>query len=150
MKTSIIFVIATFGGILALGLTVNAIKKRNGTQPCFVQVEAGTLTPCQEKESTKEKGQSSEGAENELSWAGEIHGISGSSAHEKAGTPVMIDKTNPRETREESSRNYGDLGTKGTSTHGFGSGSSIEMGEGLVMIDKTNPMKTRDTMLYPS
>lgn len=87
MRSSIIFVLATFGGILALGLTVNAIKKRTGSQPCFVQVEAGTLTPCQETESPKSEGQSNESGveENALSWAGEIHGIQSSSVHEKAG-----------------------------------------------------------------
>jgi hypothetical protein len=45
MKNYIIFVLATFGGILALGLTVNTIKNRTGSQPCWVQVEEG-LVPC--------------------------------------------------------------------------------------------------------
>ena len=45
MRNYIIFVIATFGGILALGLTVNTIKNRTGSQPCWVQVEEG-IAPC--------------------------------------------------------------------------------------------------------
>ena len=45
MRNYIIFVIATFGGILALGLTVNTIKNRTGSQPCWVQVEEG-IVPC--------------------------------------------------------------------------------------------------------
>jgi len=45
MRNYIIFVFATFGGILALGLTVNTIKNRTGSQPCWVQVEEG-ITPC--------------------------------------------------------------------------------------------------------
>jgi hypothetical protein len=45
MRNYIIFVLATFGGILALGLTVNTIKNRTGSQPCWVQVEEG-IAPC--------------------------------------------------------------------------------------------------------
>jgi hypothetical protein len=50
MRNSIIFVLATFGGIIALGLTVNAIKKARTSSSCWVQgtegpVEVGCPTP---------------------------------------------------------------------------------------------------------
>jgi hypothetical protein len=47
MRSSIIFVLATFGGILALGLTVNAVKKARSTSSCWVQTEQGMVeTQC--------------------------------------------------------------------------------------------------------
>lgn len=47
MKNYIIFVIATFGGILALGLAANKVKSVRGSRTCWVQTEQGMVeTQC--------------------------------------------------------------------------------------------------------
>lgn len=45
MRNSIIFVLVTFGGILALGLVANKVKSVRGSRTCWVVVPEGAACP---------------------------------------------------------------------------------------------------------